>query len=78
MKTALENLKHDAGKLLYWLLRLLGQFQVFFFSFLTKKFRAYKNTHKQTLTNKIKNKRTKNNKGNGFLRAQTSKSVKVA
>ena len=30
--------------------------------FLTKRFRAYKNTHKQTLASKIKNKPTKNNK----------------
>ena len=45
----------------------------------------HKNTHKQTLTNKTKiseqkkqKKPNNNNKGNGFLRAQTFKGVKVA
>ena len=36
----------------------------------------HKNTHKQKLTNK-KNKLTLNNKGNNFLRVQTSKKMEV-
>ena len=45
--------------------------------FFTKRFRAYKNVCKQTLANKTKNKRAKNNKSSGFLHAQASKRVKV-
>ena len=43
-----------------------------------KRLRAHKSTHKQTLNNKTKMSELKNNKGNGFLCAQTSKGVKVA
>ena len=66
------------SSIVYWGCR--GNFKsVFFFLFffLRKDFWARKNTHKQTLANKTKNKWTKNHKGNDFLRAQTSKKVKV-
>ena len=45
--------------------------------FFTKRFRPYKNVCMQTLANKTKNKRAKNNKSSGFLHAQASKRVKV-
>ena len=41
------------------------------FFFFTKKFRAYKNANQSKPTNKNTNKRTKNNKGNNFLRIKT-------
>ena len=60
-------------------LRLSRQFQAcFFFFFYTKRFRAHKNTSQANMNQQNKNKLTLNNKGSNFLRAQTSKSVKVA
>ena len=49
-----------------------------FYFFFTKRFHAYKNVYKQTLANRTKYKRAKNNKGSGFLGTQASKRVKVA
>ena len=58
-------------------MRLSRQLQTCFL-FFTKLFHAHENTHKQTLTNKKKNQQSLKNKGNNFLRTQTSKRVKIA
>ena len=59
-------------------LRLSRQCQACFWGgFFTKTFCAHKNTSQPKVNQQNKNKLTLNNKGNSFLRAQSSKRVKV-
>ena len=58
-------------------MRLLRQFQASFFFFFMKIFRLHKITSQAKTKKQKKNKRIRNNKGNGFSLTKTSKRRKI-